>query len=90
VRALTPLSSLAVPVAMKVVLVSTLPLGPLMLVVGVWSWMPKDSNFLVALVGSLPPVTAKVLAMTWSSRLPVMVTGSDQAVEVALAEASEA
>src|SRR5687768_11942399 len=51
-RALTPLSSLAVPVAMKVVLARTLPLGPLMLVVGAWSSMPKDSNFLMALVGS--------------------------------------
>jgi hypothetical protein len=30
------------------------------------------------------------LAITWSSRLPVMVTGSDQAVEVALAVPSEA
>jgi hypothetical protein len=90
VRALTPLSSLAVPVAMKVVLASTLPLGPLMLVVGVWSSTLNDSNFLIALVASLPPVTAKVLAITWSSRLPVMVTGRVQAVEVALAVAREA
>jgi hypothetical protein len=90
VRALTPLSSLAVPVAMKVVLASTLPLGPLMLVVGVWSSTLNDSNFLIALVASLPPVTAKVLAITCSSRLPVMVTGSVQAVEVALAVAREA
>ena len=76
--------------AVKVVLVSTLLLGPLMLVVGVWSSTPKDSIFLMALVGSLAPLTAKVLAMTWSSRLPVMVTGSDQAVEAALAVAREA
>jgi hypothetical protein len=74
------LSSLAVPVAMKVVLVSTLPLGPLMLVVGVWSSIPNDSIFLIAVVGSLPPVTAKVLAISCSSRLPMMATGSDQAV----------
>jgi hypothetical protein len=77
---LTPLSSLAVPVAMKVVLVSTLPLGPLMLVVGVWPSIPNDSIFLIALVGSLPPVTAKILAISCSSRLPMMATGSDQAV----------
>ena len=54
-RALTPLSSLAVPVAVKVVLASGFPLGPLMLVVGVWSSTPKDSIFLMALVASLPP-----------------------------------
>ena len=34
-----------------------------MLVVGVWSSMLKDSNFLIALVASLLPLTAKVLAM---------------------------
>src|SRR5215217_2149256 len=66
---------------MKVVLASTLPLGPLMLVVGVWSSTPKDSIFLMALVASLPPAVLKVLAISWSSRLPVTVTGSDQVVE---------
>src|SRR5919106_408116 len=79
----TPWSSPAVPVAMKVVLVSTLLLGPEIEVVGVWSWRPKVSNFFVALVGSLVPVTAKVFAITCSSRLPVSVRGRDQAVEVA-------
>ena len=59
-------------------------------VVGVWSSMLNDSIFLMALVGSLAPLTAKVLAITWSSRLPVMVTGSDHAVAVAFGEASEA
>ena len=87
---MTPLSSLAVPVAMKVVLVSTLPLGPLMPVVGVWSSMLNDSIFLIALVASLAPLTAKVFAISWSSRLPVTVTGRDQAVEAALGVASEA
>jgi hypothetical protein len=84
------LSSLAVPVATKVVLASTPPLGPVMLVVGVWSSIPNDSNFLTALVVSLPPVTATVLARICSSRLPVTVTGSDQAIAVALAVASDA
>jgi hypothetical protein len=84
------LSSLAVPVAVKVVLASTLPLGPLMLVVGVWSSMLKDSIFLIALEGSLLPLTAKVLAISWSSRLPVTVTGSDQAVEATFGVASDA
>ena len=88
-RALTPLSSLAVPVAMKLVLVSTLPPGPLMLVVGVWSSTPKDSIFLMALVASLE-VAVKVLAISCSSRLPVTVTGSDQAVEAALVLARDA
>ena len=78
------------PVATKVVLASTPPLGPVMLVVGVWSSIPKDSNFLTALVGSLPPVTATVLARICSSWLPVTVTGSDQAVAVALALATDA
>src|SRR6266540_6313895 len=72
---------------MKLVLVSTLPLGPLIEVVGVASSRPKVSNFLMALVGSLPPVTAKVFAMTCSSRLPVSVTGRDHAVEVAFGAA---
>jgi hypothetical protein len=84
------LSSLALPVAVKVVLASTLPLGPLMLVVGVWSSTLNDSNFLIALEGSLLPLTAKVLAITCSSRLPVTVTGSDQAVEAAFAVSSDA
>jgi hypothetical protein len=53
------LSSLAVPVAMKVVLASMLPLGPVIEVVGVVSSRPKVSIFLVALVGSLPPVTRR-------------------------------
>ena len=34
-------------------------------------------------------VAVKVLAISCSSRLPVMATGSDQAVEAALGEASE-
>ena len=71
-------------------MVSTLPLGPVIEVVGVASSRPKVSIFLVALVGSLPPVTAKVFAMIFSSRLPVMVTGRDQAVEVPLEDASVA
>ncbi len=60
-----------------------MPLGPLMVVVGVWSSMLNDSIFLVALVGSLPPVAANAWAYTCRLRLVVMVTGSDQAVEVA-------
>ena len=59
-------------------------------VVGVWSSMLNDSIFLIALEGSLLPLTAKVLAISWSSRLPVMVTGSDQAVEAAFGVSSDA
>jgi hypothetical protein len=42
----------------------------------------------MALVASLE-LAVNVLAISCSSRLPVMVTGSDQAVEAALGEASE-
>ena len=55
-----------------------MPLGPLMLVVGVWSSKPNDSIFLVALVASLVPLTPNVFAVTSSLRLPVTVKASVQ------------
>ena len=44
-------------------------------VVGVWSARPKVSILLVALVGSLVPLTANVLALNWMRRLPEIVSG---------------
>src|SRR5215207_1721596 len=74
-----PLSSVAVPVMVKVVEARMLPLGPVTLVVGVWSSVLKDSIFLVALVESpVPPVGAvNAWAMTRRLRLVAMVAGID-------------
>ena len=52
-------------------------------VVGVSSVRPNVSNFLMALVESLVPLSAKALACTFTRRLPLMVSGNDQVLEVA-------
>src|SRR5215203_3009419 len=59
----------------KVVEASTLPLGPLMDVVGVWSSVLNDSTILVALVVSpVPPVGAvNACAMTRRLRFVAIV-----------------
>jgi hypothetical protein len=67
------LSSLAVPVMVKLV-EGRMPLGPVMFVVGVWSSVPNDSNFLVALVESPVPAVAAVKAWAETSMLRLLVT----------------
>ena len=70
----------------NVVEVSRLPLGPLMVVDGLWSSKLNVSIFLTALTGSLaPPVLLNALAMICRFWLPAMPAGSvsDQVVELA-------
>src|SRR3954447_7245142 len=84
----TPTSSVAVPVTVKVVVETTLPVGPETGVFGGLSARPKVSNFLVAFVGSLVPLVEKARASTCKLWLPVTVNGRDQPVEAALGESS--
>ena len=65
-----------------------LPLGPLTLASGGWSEKSKVSNFLMAGDGSWLPVLLKARARSSISRLPVIVNGSDQVVDVAPGVAS--
>ena len=65
------------PVIVNVSEFTGLP-GPLMLVSGGRSARPNVSNFLAALVLSAVPLVATARARTCSSRLPEMVSGSDQ------------
>src|SRR5688572_14976973 len=90
VRALTPTSSVAVPVSVKVRLGMTLPDGPVIEVVGVWSDRPNVSNFLLALVASVLLLTATVRAQVWMRWLPAMVSGRRHVVAVAFGAASSA
>src|SRR3954469_7911642 len=77
VSELTPLSSVAVPVIVKLVDGSTLvpkPPGPVIAVVGVWSSVPNDSNFFVAGVESAVPPVAAVNAVAVTSRFRFVAT----------------
>ena len=67
------MSSLAVPVMVNDVDV-WMPLGPVMFVVGVWSSVLNDSNFLVALVESPVPPVAAVNACAETSMFRLVVT----------------
>src|SRR5829696_5886019 len=78
--ALTPTSSVAVPVSVNVRLEMTLPDGPVIEVVGVWSLRPKVSNFLLAFDASVLPLTATVRAQAWMRWLPGMVSASRHVV----------
>jgi hypothetical protein len=77
------LSSAAVPVTVKLVVV-WMPFGPVMDVVGVWSSVLNDSNFLVAFVESPVPPVAAVNACAETSMLRLVVTRRLSSVHVRL------
>ena len=80
---LTPTSSCAVPVVVKVVVGITVPVGPVIEVVGVASASPNVSNFLNGSELSLLPFVPKVRDRTSSDRFAEIVNGNDHAVDVA-------